>query len=529
MFAEQFILALIGLLVYYFIYRKKNGPSLPPGPKPLPIVGNLYDLPPPGVPEYRHWLKLRDQYGPISSVTVLGQPLIIIQDRKAAHDIFDKMWLKTSARPKFEFADKLCGYEKILTSSPYDSNFRRQRKCIDHQIGSVALASKFGSIQEVEARRLLLRCLNDPHNIHKHFRTEAGAIILKVAYGYSIEPEGVDPLVELIDNMMTNFSVAFVPLAWVVDTIPALQHLPDWLPGTGFKKTARQMKKVLQSAAGVPYSFVRQQMANGVNRPSYVSELLEHYGNGNAGDLQIDHEDEEAIIWTAALMYGGGADTTVSSLSSFILAMILFPEVQRKAQEEIDRVVGDRLPKFEDQSKLPYIQAILKETARWFPVTPIPTSHAADEDIIYNGYLIPKGAILVPATWHILHDPETYSNPSSFEPERFLAPRNEPDARPQAFGYGRRRCPGRWLAESSLFMTITMMLFAFKISKPVDENGVETEPQVKERPGIINHPGNFPCTIVPRSARHAELIRSVELDHPWERSDSSVLDMQATR
>ncbi|KAK5998055.1 Cytochrome P450 monooxygenase CLM2 [Cladobotryum mycophilum] len=490
------------------------------------LVGNLRDLPRPGIPEYKHWLNFKNDYGPISSVTVLGQHLILIQDRYVATDLLEQMWSKTSGRPIFEFGSKLCGYEKLLMSLQYNATYRRQRKYIDHQIGSPSRVANFNHIQDVETRRLLLRCLNDPSHIHQHFKTQAGAIILKITYGYSIDATEADPLIELVGGMVENFSKVFVPFHWFVDMIPALQYLPEWVPGTGFKGTARQIKTLLEASATIPYSFVRRQMASGVNRPSYISSLLQSYSTSDSGSLKISKEDEESIVWTAAILYGGGADTTVSSLSSFVLAMLRFPEVQRKAQKEIDQVVGtERLPQFQDRKSLPYIEAIVKEIARWFPVAAISTSHMADEDIVYNGYLIPKGAILLPSTWAIMHDPLTYPNPSVFDPERFLGLRNEPDPRTYAFGYGRRRCPGRHLADDNLFLTITMMLFAFNMRKAVDEQGMEIEPEVQEKTGLINHPGDFPCKLVPRSARHIELIRSIEVDHPWEKSDAELLDM----
>jgi cytochrome P450 len=99
-------------------------------------------------------------------------------------------------------------------------------------------------------------------------------------------------------------------------------------------------------------------------------------------------------------LYSGGADTTVSSLMTFFLAMILFPEVQKKAQEEIDRVIGNtRLPVSSDKEKLPYIEAVLKETHRWHPVGPMAIPHTSNKEDEIMGYRIPKGALLMPNTW----------------------------------------------------------------------------------------------------------------------------------
>jgi hypothetical protein len=166
------VVAWLGLLFYYHYNRKKNAsPSLPPGPKPLPILGNIFDLPPPGIPEFQHWLKFKDLYGPISSITVLGQTIIILSDKQTTDDILNKMSLKTSSRPRSFFAYEMCGFENFTSGRPYDATFRLHRKLMHQQAGTKAIASQYNHIHEVESRRLLKRMLDDPNNLLKHFKT----------------------------------------------------------------------------------------------------------------------------------------------------------------------------------------------------------------------------------------------------------------------------------------------------------------------------------------------------------------------
>ncbi|KAF5025066.1 hypothetical protein F66182_2835 [Fusarium sp. NRRL 66182] len=324
--------------------------------------------------------------------------------------------------------------------------------------------------------------------------------------------------------MMINFSYAFVPLSWAVDIVPSLIHLPHWFPGASFKKTAKEWRKTTDQALNVPYNFVMNQMSSGVNRPSYVASHIEQSSKNNDGS-KPSQEDIDAVKASAAILYGGGADTTVSSIMSFILAMIVSPEVQKKAQAEIDRVVGsDRLPGFEDQECLPYVNALAKEAHRWMPVVPITTTHVTQEELIYAGYRIPKGSYLIPNTWWLLHDPEVYENPSLFDPERFIEPRNEPDPTDYAFGYARRVCPGRYLAEDSIFITLARLLAVFTMDKAVDENGNEIEVEIDAMPGLISHPVDFAYSIKPRSCKHVEMVREAEKEHPWEESDAGQLE-----
>ena len=129
--------------------------------------------------------------------------------------------------------------------------------------------------------------------------------------------------------------------------------------------------------------------------------------------------------------------------------MALFPNVQKKAQTAVDTLLrGQRLPDFSDYGQIPYLDALVSEVLRWNPGAPLGLFHAASKDGYYNGYFIPKGSMIAPNVWAILHDETVYGQqPVDFIPERFLTENGEknnlvpdPDA---AFGFGRRLCPGR--------------------------------------------------------------------------------------
>lgn len=339
---------------------------------------------------------------------------------------------------------------------------------------------------------------------------------MKLTYGYSLELYKPDPLVELIQEVLKNASLVMVPLSWAVDLFPALSYLPEWFPGAGFKRIAREWRALLDASADIPYEFTEQQMRKGSYQSSYTSKLISSFKKDGR---EIDEDTLEAIKWTASMMFAAGAETTVSTVISFFLGMVLHPDVQIKAQEEIDRVVGsDRLPEASDEENLPYIRGVVMEALRTFPVLPMGIAHEAAEDIVFKGYRIPKGAYIRPCIWWYFHDPQTYADPSRYDPARYLAPRNEPEPM-DAFGYGRRICPGRFVAQETLFLTISRTLAAFTISKAM-HNGKPVDFVPQHAPGGIDHPQDFPYSIVPRSEKHAELVRRVEVDHPWEGSNA---------
>lgn len=164
------IIALVGYLVYQQSSEKGRG-RLPPGPKPLPVLGNINDFPPDGTPEYQHWLKHKALYGTISSVTVMGMTLVIIHDKKAAHELLEQTSSKTSGRPTMVMANKLCGYESIVLCHGYTPTFRRYRKYLHQELGTKVSAAQFRGVQEIEVNRQLVRSLNAPGRWLNHFKT----------------------------------------------------------------------------------------------------------------------------------------------------------------------------------------------------------------------------------------------------------------------------------------------------------------------------------------------------------------------
>ncbi|KAF4575356.1 hypothetical protein EYR36_006715 [Pleurotus pulmonarius] len=247
----------------------------------------------------------------------------------------------------------------------------------------------------------------------------------------------------------------------------------------------------------------------GKSDPSVVSRILE---SGNYSPNRC--ADREVVRDVASAAYAGGAETSHAVLSTFIAAMLLYPDVQAKGQLEIDSCIDARLPNFDDLPHMPYVHAIMLEVLRWQVVLPLSVAHRLTMDDEYNGYYLPKHSTVFVNTWAILQDEEYYPDPDSFKPERFLKDGLvDPKLKDLIvnFGYGRRTCPGRFFAMDSLWISLTSMLAVFNIKKAKNADGQEIDPDIQYIPGYTRHIKPFRCSITPRSPEAERLIRDSDL------------------
>ncbi|KDR82002.1 hypothetical protein GALMADRAFT_60016 [Galerina marginata CBS 339.88] len=508
MFAEGDFLApslvLFAFVVYYgFLWYNTSGASLrargislPPGPKQKWITGNLHQLPraEPWL-TYESWSKT---YGPIVYFRVFKNKTIVLNSSKVVLDLLESRSSIYSDRPTIWMGGELAGRKRsVFWTSFMDSRFRLFRRLL--QSGLNPRASKsYRPIQMQETKVLLQGLATSPEAFSPHIRRNAVAVILKVAYGYQVASND-DPLVRHLDEGFQLLGTLMIPGKYWIEFFPILRFLPAWFPGAYFKRRAYAVGQELSQIENIPFDWARKEIATGDFVESFTSKLLEE-------ETALGQKSLEDIKWSAAALYVGGGETTVSALRSFILLMTLHPDIQRRAQEDIDSVAPNRLPTIDDYESLPYIRAIVKETVRWAPVAPVGLPHRVMEDDIYENYFIPKGTRVIANIWAITHDEEIYPESHVFDPSRHLGSTPQPDPFKFVFGFGRRTCPGAHLAEMSLFLNMASILAVFKISKAVDENGLEIMPEIAWMTGATMNLKPFKCQIQPRSNEHLSLL-----------------------
>ncbi|CAA7259346.1 unnamed protein product [Cyclocybe aegerita] len=395
---------------------------------------------------------------------------------------------------------ELAGRKHSVFLSSFDNpRFKTFRRLL--QTGLNARAAKgYRPIQVQECQVLLQGLANSPEDFMAHIRRSAIAVILKVAYGYQVAGND-DPFVRNLQEGLKVYGGLSTPGKYWVEFFPVLRFVPAWFPGAGFKCLAQQVGQKLSFIEREPLERAKKEIAGGHYIESFVSKHL-HTEDGQT----IDADMEESLKWTSAALYVGGGETTVSTLITFFLLMAQYPEMQERAQAEIDQVAPDRLPTLEDYEALPYIVALIKEISRWAPVAPLAIPHRVMQDDVYDGYFIPKGTKIIANIWAMTRDETLYPDPETFDPTRHLGYKPQPDPFTFIFGFGRRICPGAHLAEMSLFLNICSILAIFDISEAIDANGNEVEPKVEWTSGITRNLRPFQCQIKPRSEESLLLL-----------------------
>ncbi|KAF9041562.1 cytochrome P450 [Panaeolus papilionaceus] len=476
---------------------------LPPGPKPLPLLGNILDLPTKYEWEtYRKWST--DYNSDIIYFTGGGNEFILLNDFESANELLDKRSWNYSSRPQFTMVSELMGWDWMFSGMVYGEPWRERRRLMHKYFNT--RNSDFYQPTEIEFTRKMMPLLyQDPKEFLKITRQGMAGMTLSLAFGMDLKI-GDDPLITLAQDAVQSISDAVIPGAFLVDVMPWLKYIPEWVPGAGFQKKAREWKALQHRFHTEPFNMAYEKLKTGNLRHSFLSLCLENI----EGRSDAEHQ-KQVVMDLAPLVFAAGSDTTLMNVHTLFLALVFNPTAQKKAQEELDRVLGGRLPEFSDVPDLPYIDAIVKEIIRWQPATPIGVPHLASEEDIYKGYHIPKNAIMIANSWAMLHNERDYPDADKFNPCRFMKDgKPNPDVRDpflMAFGFGRRVCPGRQLAYTMVWMFVATFISLFNVEEAEDENGNKITPSGEYYSGLMRKPVPFQCKIKPRSKEAEDTLK----------------------
>jgi len=322
------------------------------------------------------------------SFRVFGQVVIVLNSIKVAKDLLEKNGDIYSDRPVIPFYEMM-GWQWVVPIARSGERWQRGRKLLDRGLRPGAAALHRPMLQ-ARARVLLTRLLTDPQRWEGHIDLFQGESILAMTYGYEVHGHE-DRMIDAAKRMHKFGAEKILPGALLVNYISLLRHIPEWLPWLSYKPLARIGHNLGNQVLYPPLQFVKESILNGTALPSLALENFQEVENLKLRGSDRD-EAEEIIAGALGSIYAAASDTTVSALMSLFVAMLLHPNVQKKAQEELDFAIGrERLPTFEDRPRLPFIDAVCKELLRWRPVNPLGIPHAATKNDTYAGFFIPKG------------------------------------------------------------------------------------------------------------------------------------------
>ncbi|KAI0293120.1 cytochrome P450 [Russula brevipes] len=419
-------------------------------------------------------------------LNALGQPIVVLNSFKAAFELLDRRAQISSDRPRFIVGHEIQSGGLFTTAMRYGDVWRRTRRAA-HEVLTKVMVRDYHPIFRKEASLLASAMIKDPDSLERHIQRSSTSATMTILYDYPTLEDENDKIITQIHAFIDRLSANAVPGAHLVELLPWMIHIPE-----------RQNTAMFTGLMDA----VINDIAKGSERPSVCSSLIK---NSDRSELS-NHE----IAWLLGTLFTAGAETTGTTLSWWILAMITNPDIQLRAQDELDAIVGrSRTPTFADAPSLPYIQALVKEALRWRPATPLGVPHATTEDDWYEGMFIPKGTICISNVWHCHRDPASYGDDAeSFKPERFLdgnggltpGPVETRDEGHATYGFGRRICVGKQSANDSLFISMATVLWATRLERACDENGKEVPLDI-ETPvdtGVVFHPLPYPCKITPR-------------------------------
>ncbi|KAH9887973.1 cytochrome P450 [Cubamyces lactineus] len=427
------ILLATGIILIVVLNRRRNStrPPLPPGPRGLPLVGNVLDIP--HEQPWRTFWDLSSKYGDVVCVSVPGQTTIVLNSVAAASDLLDKRSSIYSSRPvPVVSISRTLGWDWFMTFMPYDDHWRRARRLF-WQYFQPSVVEQWHPSQTLETRRFLRHLLKHPADVEGATKLAVTRSLLSTAYGLPAKDAGTR-FVELLNDVENSLCEAYSP---PVLALPWLRRLPAWCPGGYWQRKLDYWMQLAQKTLALPFDAAQDAMNRGDAKLAMLSRLSD----------SLDGKDAEMITTltknVTATTFLAGTDTTIGTLLGFFCAMLLHPEVQKRAQEELDVVIGpDRLPQFTDRASLPYVNAIVKEALRWHNITSFGVPHSCTAEDEYRGWRIPKGATIMVNVWGILHNPEQYPNPEAFDPGRFLKDGRSYegvlDPMTVMFGFGRR-------------------------------------------------------------------------------------------
>lgn len=465
-------MAVLVVNVFYSRFSSKVKGKDPPGPRPLPLLGNLLQL------DFKRpdktLFELSKKYGSVFKVY------------QGTHEVVVLAGLKTIREALVSYADEFG--DRYISPILYDISqghgilFANGESWKELRRFALSTLKDFGMGKRLIEEKISEECNHLIQMFDQHkgkpfdplspVNYATSNIISSIVYGSRFEYD--DPRFQtLVKRTIETISISGSPSVQLYNLFP---RLLAWVRNRQLvlKNTEKAKGDVKELIRTLKESLIPQ-MCRG-----FVDCFLVRQQKEEASPVRTTHYNENNLVTTVGNLFAAGTDTTATTLRWGLLFLAKHPHIQEKVHEELDRVVGSRQVRLDDRKHMPYTDAVIHETQRMANIVPTSLPHETNKDITFQGYFIKKGTIVLPLLTSVLYDENEWETPYTFNPAHFLDGKGNFVKREafMPFSAGRRVCLGEGLAKTELFLFFTSILQRYRFTPPpgVREDELDTSP-----------------------------------------------------
>ncbi|XP_035315493.1 cytochrome P450 2C29 isoform X1 [Cricetulus griseus] len=482
------VLSLSFLLLLSLWRQKTERGKLPPGPTPLPLIGNFFQIDVKNI--QKSFTKLSKVYGPVFTLYFGQQPTVVLHGYNAVKEALIDHGEEFSGRGRFPVLDKIFNGLGVIFSN--GNTWKEMKRFSLTTLRNLGMGKRSIEDRVQEEAQCLVEELRKTNGLPcdpSFILTCAPCnVICSIVFQNRFDYKDKHVL-NLLKYLEENAKILSAPWIQVCNAFPAIL---DYCPGSHniFHKNYTYLKsyfleKIKEHAESLDVTNPR--------------DFIDYYlikGRQENCNQELKYTLENLTVMVNDL-FGAGTETTGSTMKYALLLLMKYPHVTAKVQEEIDRVVGrERSPCMQDRNHMPYTNATIHEVQRFIDLVPNSVPHAVTCDVKFRNYLIPKGTTVIASLSSVLHDSKEFPNPETFDPGHFLDGNGNFKKSDyfMPFSTGKRVCAGEGLAKMELFLFLTTILQKFKLKSLVPPKDVNITSVVN---GISLVPPHYQICFIP--------------------------------